>query len=178
MKPSVRLPAVVVPLALAANAGIMAAQAVGRPAWLVVDTAARTATIAIEVTAPPGSASALLNGFRDGRAQVVVPVGWTIRWSWVSKDNTALHSLVVGPEREKLPDRAQAPAFPNAMTRSALNGLPAGRRDDTAFDADQSGWYWLYCGVPEHALRGEWIGLRVRAQATKPEVVVKGKEAP
>jgi hypothetical protein len=167
-----------IPVALPADPGILAAQAVTRPAWLAVDSATRTATIAIEVTAPAGSASALLNGFREGAVQVVVPLGWTIRWNWVSHDSTALHSLVAGPEREKLPEQAQEPGFPNALTRNVLTGLSAGRRDATTFDADQSGWFWLYCGVPGHALHGEWIGLRISAQAREPEIVVKEKETP
>lgn len=178
MRRIARLLVVLVPVALPADAGIIAAQAVERPAWLAVDTATRTATIAVEVTAPSGSPSALLNGFREGGVQVIVPLGWTIRSNWVSNDSTAPHSLVVGPEREKLPERAQDPGFPNAMTRNALTGLGAGRRDATAFEADQTGWFWMYCGVPEHALRGEWIGLRVSAQAKEPEIMVKGKEAP
>jgi uncharacterized cupredoxin-like copper-binding protein len=45
-------------------------------------------------------------------------------------------------------------------------GLPAGQVDRTSFQADQPGWYWLLCGVPGHALAGEWIGLRVDPEAT------------
>lgn len=178
MRPSARLLAAVMTLAPAANPGIMAAQAIERPAWLAVDTAARTATLALEVTAPSGSASARINDFREGEVQVVVPLGWTVTWNWVSRDSTARHSLVLGPEREKLPERAQEPGFPNAMTRNALTGLAAGQRDATSFAADQAGWFWLYCGVPDHALRGEWIGLRVTRQATEPQIVVKAKEGP
>jgi hypothetical protein len=178
MKPSGRLLAILMAITLAMDVGIVSAQEAERPAWLAVDTATRTATLALEVTAPPGSALGRINGVREGELQVVVPLGWTVTWSWVSNDSTGSHSLVVGPEREKLPERAQNPAFPIAMTRNALTGLIAGRRDATTFEADQTGWYWLYCGVPDHALRGEWISLRVSAEAKEPAVVVKGKELP
>src|SRR5512134_2959539 len=107
MKPSGCMLAVWMALALPLDAGVVAAQMVERPTWLAVDTATRTAILALEVTAPPGSASARINGFREGGVQVVVPLGWTVRWDWVSRDSAARHSLVVGSEREKLPERAQ-----------------------------------------------------------------------
>jgi hypothetical protein len=43
----------------------------------------------------------------------------------------------------------------------------------TRFEADQVGWYWLLCGVPNHALKGEWIGFKVDAEAAAPSLVVK-----
>ena len=178
MKPAERMLAVWMAIALPLDAGDVAAQTVERPTWLAVDTAARTATLALEVTAPSGSASARINDFREGGVRVVVPLGWTVTWNWVSRDSAARHSLVAGQEREKLPERAQDPGFPNAMTRNALTGLAAGQRDATTFAADQTGWFWLYCGVPDHALRGEWISLRVTGQAKEPEIVVKAKEGP
>jgi hypothetical protein len=178
MKASERMLAVGMAIALPLDAGVAAAQTAERPTWLAVDTASRTAILAFEVTAPSGSASARINGFREGGVQVVVPLGWTVRWNWVSHDSAARHSLVVGQEREKLPERAQDPGFPNAMTRNALTGLAAGQRDATTFAADQTGWFWLYCGVPDHALRGEWISLRVTGQAKEPQIVVKAKEGP
>ena len=165
-------------LALPADVGVASAQEVPRPAWLAVDATAHTAALALEVTALPGAASARINGFREGGVLVLVPLGWTVKWNWVSRDSVSRHSLIIGPEREKLPERAQDPGFPNAMTRNALTGLTAGLEDATTFEADQAGWFWLYCGVPDHALRGEWISLRVSAQAKEPAVIVKGKEDP
>ena len=52
-------------------------------------------------------------------------------------------------------------------------GLEAGSRVVTQFEADQVGWYWLLCGVPGHALKGEWIGLKVDAEAAAPALVQK-----
>jgi Sulfocyanin (SoxE) domain len=137
--------------------------------WLVADSVARTATIALEVTAPAGSPSAVINGYREGGVQVVVPLRWTVTWDWRSVDSARKHSLVVMAEREKLPTEGGRPAFTNAMSRSLADGLSAGQQDRTTFEADQPGWYWLLCGVPGHALAGEWIGLRV-----DPEAVTAG----
>ncbi len=138
--------------------------------WVTADPAGRTATIALRVTAPPGSPSALLNGHRQGGVQVVVPLKWTVIWDWQSADSTAKHSLVVMAEREKVPLEGGRPAFLNAMSRSLTAGLPAGQNDHTEFEAEEPGWYWLLCGVPGHALAGEWIGLRVDPEATTARV--------
>jgi hypothetical protein len=96
----------------------------------------------------------------------MVPRGWAIRWHWVNADSSVAHSLVVMAEREKLPTEGGSPAFTNAMTRALKAGLPAGGTDHTSFVAEDGGWYWVLCGVPGHAIAGEWIGLRVDPSAT------------
>ena len=143
------------------------------PAWIKTDSVARTVTIALEVTSRSGAGSALLNGFREGAVQIIVPLGWTVAWDWHNADSTAPHSLVVMQEREKLPTEGGRPVFTNAMTKSLTQGLAAGGTDHTTFEADQVGWYWLLCGVPSHALQGEWIGLKVDPDAKTAAVVVK-----
>ena len=96
-----------------------------------------------------------------------------MRWNWHSRTPRAPHSLVVMAEREKLPTEGGRPAFTNAMSREVTAGLPAGGKDQTTFVADQTGWYWLLCGVPGHALAGEWIGLKVDGEATTTSVKTK-----
>lgn len=145
----------------------------GLPAWVTVDSAARTVHLALDVTATAGEPSARIAGVRDGGAQVVVPLGWTVTWDWRNADSAAPHSLVVMQEREKLPTEGGRPPFTNAMTKSLTAGLAAGQSDHTSFEADQAGWYWLLCGVPGHALQGEWLGLKVDAEAKTAGVVLK-----
>ena len=146
--------------------------------WIVSDSAARTVPLTLEVTAPPGAPSALLNGYREGGAQVVVPLGWTVRWDWRSADSAGRHSLVVMAEREKLPTEGGRPAFTNALSRSVTAGLSGGEADHTTFVAEEQGWYWLLCGVPGHALVGEWIGLRVDPEASAAGVKLKAAAPP
>ena len=133
--------------------------------WVSADPAARAVTITLEVTAPTGGPSARLNGYREGGVQVVVPLEWTVTWDWRSTDATGKHSLVLMAEREKLPSEGGSPAFTNAMSRSVTTGLPAGQADHTTFKAEEAGWYWLLCGVPGHAIAGEWIEFRVDPDA-------------
>jgi Sulfocyanin (SoxE) domain len=159
---------------LAASAGAQATGPAPSPApWLVADSAGRAVDLDLEVTSAAGDASARIAGHREGSVQVVVPLGWTVRWSWHSADATAPHSLVIMAEREKIPVEGGRPAFTNAETRMLVKGLPAGEVDRVSFVADQAGWYWLLCGVPGHALAGEWIGLKVDPDAVLPGVKLK-----
>lgn len=143
------------------------------PAWLVSDVGARTVTVALMVTRAPDGGGALINGHRAGTLQVIVPAGWTIQWDWRSADSSSAHSLVLMEEREKLPTEGGRAVFTNAMTRMVTAGLPAGQVDRTTFTAEQAGWYWLLCGVPGHAIAGEYIGLRVDPDAKAASVKVK-----
>jgi uncharacterized cupredoxin-like copper-binding protein len=68
-------------------------------------------------------------------------------------------------EREKLPLEGGRPALDNAMSRMVTAGLKPGQTDQTTFVADAAGWYWLLCGVAGHALKGEWISLKVDGDA-------------
>ena len=142
------------------------------PAWLVADPGAKTVTIALQVTRGPDG-GALINGHRKGELQIVVPLNWTVQWDWRNADSTAPHSLVVMVEREKLPTEGGRAAFTNAMSRSVAAGLPAGQGDRTTFTAEEAGWYWLLCGVPSHAIGGEYLGLRVDPEASTATVKQK-----
>jgi hypothetical protein len=167
---STRILAVLLPLALA---GVHPAVAQGLPPWVAADSAARTVTLTLEMTKVAGEPSARIAGYREGGVQVVVPLGWTVAWDWRNADSTAPHSLVVMQEREKLPTEGGRPLFTNAMTKSLTDGLAAGQTDQTTFEADQVGWYWLLCGVPSHALQGEWLSLKVDGEAKTASVAVK-----
>jgi hypothetical protein len=143
------------------------------PAWLVADSAGRTVTIALQVTPAAAGGPALINGSHNGALQIVVPLNWTVQWDWRSADSTAPHSLVVMAEREKLPTEGGRAVFTNAMTRMVTAGLQAGQGDRTTFIAEEAGWYWLLCGVPGHAIAGEYLGLRVDPDAKTAGVKAK-----
>jgi hypothetical protein len=166
------------PFALAAGLALLAAPRLPAqlPAWVTLDSAGRTVSLALEATprGPEGIAS--LNGYHHGDIQLVVPLGWTVKWTWVNRDSAASHSLVVMAEREKLPTEGGRPALENAMSRAVTTGLKPGQKDITTFSADQAGWYWMLCGVPGHAIRGEWIGLKVDREAKGVGVVEKKGE--
>jgi hypothetical protein len=142
-----------------------AAADTGSTAWLNVDSAGKTVTLSLETRAGGTAPSALINGYRNGGVRIVVPVRWTVKWSWRNADPATPHSLVVMTQREKIPLEGGRAAFSNAMSRMVTQGLASGQTDQTTFEAEEAGWYWLLCGVPNHALNGEWIELRVDPEA-------------
>jgi hypothetical protein len=169
---SAQTPAPTPPPAGGAPAQAQAVDSVHSPAWLVADETGRTVTLAFQVTRAADGA-ALINGHRKGDLQLVVPLGWTVQWDWRNADTTSPHSLVVMVQREKLPTEGGRAAFANAMTRMVTPGLSAGQGDRTTFTADEAGWYWLLCGVPSHAIAGEFLELRVDPEARTAGVRVK-----
>jgi hypothetical protein len=136
------------------------------PSWISVDPPARTVRLNLEVQHQPGAAGPTINGEHHGGLQINVPLNWTVQWTWVNGDSSASHSLVVMAEREKVPQEGGRPALDNAWSRAVTTGLKPGQKDNTTFTADQAGWYWMLCGVPGHAIAGEWIGLKVDREAT------------
>ena len=171
-------PAPAPPYSAPTQAAVPAAAAspsVDSTGWLVVDSAGHSVTLGLEVTPAQGAPSARINGYRSGEARIVVPLGWTVKWNWRSTDSTTPHSLVVMVQREKIPLEGGRASLANAMTRMVTEGLPAGQTDQTTFSADEAGWYWMLCGVPSHALNGEWLELRVDPAATTPSLQVKKK---
>lgn len=143
--------------------------------WLVVDSVARTVSLDLTVTAPAGTPSALINGYRAGGARIVVPLNWSVKWNWHSADSAAPHSLVVMVQREKIPLEGGRASFSNAMTRMVTEGLRPGQTDQSTFVAEEAGWYWMMCGVPGHGVNGEWLELRVDPEAKSPSVKLKDK---
>jgi uncharacterized cupredoxin-like copper-binding protein len=136
------------------------------PAWVHPDSIARSVTL--DLVAGHGT----LSGASAGKLQVVVPKDWTVKLEWRNDDSTA-HSFIVQLEREKLPERAGEPAFQYAYSRTPVAGIAPGRTDRTQFVVDQAGWYWILCGVPGHAILGEYISLKVDAAATSVSIVAK-----
>ncbi|HZA98686.1 MAG TPA: sulfocyanin-like copper-binding protein, partial [Gemmatimonadales bacterium] len=96
-------------------------------------------------------------------------------WNWRSTDSTASHSLVVMVQREKIPLEGGRASFSNAMTRMVTEGLRPGQIDQSTFEAEEAGWYWMMCGVPGHALEGEWLELRVDPESKTARVELKKK---
>ncbi len=54
----------------------------GLPEWLTVDTAGRTVGLTLQAEAGGPGGIATLNGLHHGLAQLVVPLNWTVKWTW------------------------------------------------------------------------------------------------
>ena len=147
-----------------------AAMALGTP---LLHAASHTAevTITANKTASGGFA---FNGYQRGGMTITVPVGWQVLVHFENAD-TVTHSLAVlasGAHTQVTP--ASSPAFSGATTPSFSAGLPKGPQQTFTFEASKAGTYELVCGVPGHAISGQWDALVVSATATEPSVTPSG----
>lgn len=144
------------------------------PAWLMVDSARRTAEFQL-IAGLTGLNGALnFNGFRDGGLVFTVPVEWTVVMYFTNRDGDLPHSAEVIPDARPIPAGPVPPAFPRAITIRLEQGLQAGAGDDIRFVADRAGEFLIFCAVPGHGVAGMWIRLTVSSTAQRPALSAAG----
>ena len=135
--------------------------------WISVDDAARTVGITLVVGESDANNRWNFNGYSNGEATVVVPVGYTVTINFENRD-PAHHQSVGVLEREAgypaIFEEA-TPVFEGAITSSATSmteaTAPGGGTESITFVASEAGDYALVCAVPGHAIAGGWIGFDV-----------------
>ena len=127
-------------------------------------------TVRLEVVAGYEGVNASLNfnGAANGERTVVVPRDWYVEVRFRQVDEELAHSALVAPLVTPIPVDAPPPAFPNAATRRAGEGLIEGAAESFVFVADRAGDFVLQCGVPGHAQSGMWIRFVVDSTAAEP----------
>jgi plastocyanin len=136
--------------------------------WLVTDVPTRTVQFQL-IAGFSGLNGALnLNGFGDGELTFTVPAGWHVVIHFINHDGMLAHSGVVVADSLLPTAGASSPAFSQAVTLKAQEGLTATEHDDMKFVADKAGSYLIICGVPGHAAAGMWIRLKVEPGADRP----------
>jgi sulfocyanin len=114
------------------------------------------------------------NGYQRGAMTVTVPAGWQVV-AHFQNDDTTPHSMAVvasGGHTQVTPP--STPAFTGATTPNFAAGLPKGNQATFSFEASKAGTYEFVCGVPGHAISGQWDVLVVSATAEAPSVTPAG----
>lgn len=132
-------------------------------------------TVEVSMTANKSSSGGLaFNGYQRGAMVVTVPAGWQIAVHFENVDTSA-HSLAVlpsGTHTQMAP--SSAPVFAGATTQNFTAGLAKGSQQTFTFEASKPGTYEFLCGVPGHAVTGQWDTLVVSASAEAPSVTPAG----
>jgi sulfocyanin len=150
--------------------GLAAAQGSGGTSageFMSYDAASKT--VKISLTASLGSANGGMNfngGFK-GDQTITVPVGWSVKMSFVNKDAIP-HSAIILPDSFPLPMAPENPAIARAYTNDLTAGLPTGGTDSMDFKTTKPGEYLIVCGVPGHGPSGMYIKFDVSAKAKVP----------
>lgn len=140
---------------------------------LVQGAPVHTAEIAITAnkTASGGFA---FNGYQRGGMTVTVPVGWQIVVHFENADTTNHSIAVLGSGGHTQVTPPSTPAFAGATSGKFQDGLAKGQQQTFTFEASKPGTYEFVCGVPGHAISGQWDTLVVSATAEAPGVTPSG----
>jgi sulfocyanin len=151
------------------------------PDWIAYDAAATSVDLKITAALTSVNGGWNFNGYANGDLTIAVPLGWTVKVTFVSRDANVPHSLgIIAARPDSLPpsgDQAlRLVAFRGAYTYPFTAGSGAFQEQSFAFRADKTGTFLLYCGVPGHAASGMWDYFVVAEGLDRPVVTVRRKE--
>jgi sulfocyanin len=164
-------------LVLGAAAISAPAAAQTTPAWMHVDAAKKAVNFDILMAANGNNGGLNFNGYHHGELTITIPAGWHVDMAVTNKGAGAIpHSLEVIKVPEGIPAQGvEPPAFDGAETVQLMDGMSVGQSDHVTFTADAPGRYWIFCGVPNHAVGGMWDYLVVSSTAATPGVAIKSE---
>jgi len=152
------------------------------PSWMKSDVEAKTVDMDI-ISGFNGNSGALnFNGYYEGNATIVVPVGWKVKVAFRNQDGNIPHSMAI-TEPYALDDfplsiDPKVVAIKRAYSRSPITGQSATEKPDTVkFKTKEAGDYYLFCGVTAHGGAGMWIHFKVSDSATAPSLIVSEESA-
>ena len=164
-------------IALTAASACAKSSDLTQPSWMTIDAGAKKVTMDIEAGWNGNNGALNFNGYHDGDATVVVPVGWSVVVNFKNNDANLPHSLLVTKPYAKgeFPQTAghSEVAIPRAYTRDPVDGISAGQTDDFRFTAKEAKDYYYLCGVTGHAMSGMWIHLSLRDNVDQPGLIAE-----
>lgn len=124
--------------------------------------------VTLDLIAGQGSANGGLNfnGGAKGNRTFTVPLGSKVTVKFQNM-GTVPHSFVIR-KGGAVPTDADATdaAFPAAYAPSKVEaGITSGMTQQVTFTANKAGSYYFVCGVPGHAMAGQYINLVVSKTA-------------
>jgi len=174
-----RLTAVILTMLLVAMlATTKLAQAPVVPAWFKLNAGEQTAEIDLLAAWNTNNGGLNFNGFANGEARIVIPVGWRIQVKFFNSSLDLAHSAMITRPypvgQIPIESGPLEAAIPRAYTRSPVTGF-YNDGDDFSFTASENrvGDFYLFCGVTTHGVAGMWIHLSVRKEAPGPYLIIE-----
>jgi Sulfocyanin (SoxE) domain len=131
-------------------------------------------TIVIEMIAGATSAQSGFNydGYYNGQADFVVPVGWNVTLDFQNKSSTP-HSILLTNSLKTPLIPTPPPGGLAVITPAATKGLRGvGLHQVAGFTTRVPGKFYIACAVPGHVEAGMFDYLTVSATAKQPAIVV------
>jgi sulfocyanin len=151
------------------------AQAPAQSGILASDSAKKLVRVQLIAGAEALNQGMNFNGYTNGEAKLVVPLGWTVEVLLQNHDAHHPHSAAVITPESFQAQGVMQPAFPGAMTETPRQGIPQGADTQFSFLPDHPGEFYLVCGVAGHAEAGMWLRLVVSDAATEPRLDLEAR---
>ena len=129
------------------------------------NAATKTATLTVDASQGTAGGGLNFNGAVKGAKSFTVPAGWNVVLNFKNLGTLAHSAAVVKGSTPPLNVTAKDLAVPGAETKMVMQGLAMNAADSAKFKATTAGTYLIVCGVPGHALGGQYLGLKVVAGA-------------
>jgi sulfocyanin len=157
-------------------AGLAGTAQAADPSWIKVDQAKKIVTADLVAGWNPENGALNFNGYYEGDMTLAVPVGWTVKVTFMNHDGMLPHSMLVSKQyaKDDIPMEAgnDQVAISKAYTDNPIGGLAPNDKDSFSFKTSNAGNYWLLCGVPGHGQQGMYVDLKVDPALDTPEVLV------
>jgi hypothetical protein len=140
--------------------------------WTYVDAASKEVVFEIAAGTSPANDGFNFDGYADGKAGFLVPVGWRVTLDFSNRSATP-HSILLADSLRPPLAPAAPPGNSPVSTPAPSRGLAGeGLTQRTSFIAKTPGRYYLACGVPGHVQAGMWDYFSVSRRAKLPALVV------
>ncbi|WP_424949402.1 sulfocyanin-like copper-binding protein [Deinococcus sp.] len=133
--------------------------------YVTSNAAAKTATIVVDASQGTAGGGLNFNGVVKGAKSFTVPAGWNVVMQFKNLGTLAHSAVVIKGTTPPVSVTEKDAAFPGAHTSMVMQGLPMNAAATAKFKAATAGDYLIICGVPGHALGGQYLGLKVVAGA-------------
>ncbi len=129
------------------------------------DAATKTATIVVDAGQGTAGGGLNFNGEVKAAKSFTVPAGWNVVMKFKNMGSFAHSAVVIKGSTPPASVTEKDAAFAGAHTSMVMQGLPMNAASNAKFKASTAGTYLIVCGVPGHALGGQYLGLKVVAGA-------------
>lgn len=129
------------------------------------NAASKTATIVVDANQGNVGGGLNFNGVQKAAKRFTIPAGWNVVMQFKNLGAFGHSAVVVKGTTPPASVTEKSAAFPGAATKMVMQGLGQNMTDNVKFKASTAGSYLIVCGVPGHALGGQYLGLKVVAGA-------------
>lgn len=143
----------------------LAASGASAASYVTSNASTKTATIVVDASQGTAGGGLNFNGAVKGGKSFTIPAGWNVVMRYKNLGMLAHSAIVIKGTTPPVSVAEKDAAFPGAYSSMVMNGMPMNAASTAKFKASMAGSYLIVCGVPGHALGGQYLGLKVVAGA-------------